>query len=367
MKRTSLALLLVAAVMAGGCYGQKDFPSNPTCSKEYPQCPEGHTCSSIGLCVASSGATVSTFAGSTKGFQDGPAAKAKFNKPVDVVQSPGGGIFVADSDNHAIRLVRAGEVSTLTGNGSSGGKNGPRGDATFNVPYDLVVVSDSEIYVADRLNNVIRRVGKDSVNDYSNGTDIFKGPCGLDLGGGGLLYVADTGKHRVRVVKKGGAVDTLAGTGVAGSDDDDLLKASFDSPYDVEYTAGDLFVADTGNSCIRRISQGSKKVSTFAGKCGTAGKVDGSAKVKARFRRPYGIFMRQSRLYVADTDNNCIRVVSGGEVTTLAGECDSANRAMVNGPANEARFRGPRGLVVDSTGRVYVADTDNHLIRVISP
>ena len=381
MKR-GFACALLALLLAGqGCYGDKDFPADPTCSIAYPQCPEGRTCK-LGKCVASNTdggggtATVSTHAGSTLGFVNGDSAEAKFNRPTGVAQSPGGGVYVTDSDNHAIRLIRAGKVTTVAGTGKQGSDDGKVDAATFHTPYDLAVASNGDIHVADRLNNLIRPIQGTQVStfagsgkrDSQNGTKFaasFNEPVGIALDGANV-YVSDKGGNQIRKIVSGATVETLAGTNAAGSRNGLASQATFSSPYHLRFANKDLYIADKGNACLRKIELTSKVVTTFAGDCNNPGYQDGKAN-DARFKGPYGIAMRLGTLYVSDTMNHCIRVVSAGQVSTLAGMCGSQGEGMVNGPAKDARFKAPRGLTVDSTGRVYVADTENHLIRVISP
>lgn len=186
----------------------------------------------------------------------------------------------------------------------------------------------------------------------------FDYPYGLATGAAGKLYVADQQGHRIRLID-GAVVSTLAGTGSAGFLDGPASGAKFMQPRGVGVHApnGDIFVADTLNHRLRLISGG--QVTTYAGN-GTAGLVDGPLAL-AQFNEPKGVISDGvSTIYVADTENQVLRIISGGLVSTLAGD---GTVGFADGAAATARFSDPRSLALGKDGSLYIVDTNNHRIR----
>jgi streptogramin lyase len=198
-----------------------------------------------------------------------------------------------------------------------------------------------------------------------NGTAAgFKSPMALAFDASGNLYVADTGNHRIRKITPQGNVTTFAGSGNATFANGNATSASFSAPSGLAFDAsGNLYVADAGNHRIRKISPAGN-VTTFAGS-GNATFANGNA-TSASFHSPKGLaFDASGNLYVADSGNHRIRKISPvGTVTTFAG---SGNATFANGNATSAGFNQPLGLSTDSSGNVYVADFHNHRIRKITP
>jgi DNA-binding beta-propeller fold protein YncE len=186
-------------------------------------------------------------------------------------------------------------------------------------------------------------------------------PRGLALLPSGPLVVADTGSHTIRRVTPAGEVEVLAGGG-SGFADGPLPVARFRSPEGVAVRPdGAVVVADTGNNAIRAILPGGG-VSTLAG--GREGKLD-ERKNLAMFRRPRGVAVDAAgNVFVADTDNHCIRrLTPDGTVTTLAG----GDPGYQDGDGAAAKFRAPHAIAVDAAGTLYVADLGNHRIRRLAP
>ena len=178
------------------------------------------------------------------------------------------------------------------------------------------------------------------------------------LDSAGVLYVADSGNHRIRVIASG-QVSTLAGDGTAGLLDGPAPGARFNGPVGLAQSAdGTLYVADSGNHCIRVISGG--KVTTVAGD-GTAGYLDGPA-AGARFNAPAALALEGGDIYVADTGNHRIRVISGGQVSTLAGD---GTAGYLDGPAGQARFRDPSGLALLGPKVLVIGDRNNCRLRLL--
>jgi hypothetical protein len=202
--------------------------------------------------------------------------------------------------------------------------------------------------------------GRRGVLDGAAGEARFMDPYGVAVAGDGTVYVADgVPAHRIRAISRDGMVTTIAG-GRRGLADGRGTEASFDSPSGLAIGPdGVLYVADTGNHAIRRVTPDGF-VTTLAGG-GGAGYRDGSAAV-ARFNGPVGVAVdARGHVVVADTYNDRVRVIDrAGYVSTLAGD---GTPGVVDGPAAAARFDTPCGVAVAPDGTVFVADTGNHVVR----
>jgi sugar lactone lactonase YvrE len=195
----------------------------------------------------------------------------------------------------------------------------------------------------------------------------FNGPEGVAVDGSGNVYVADRYNNIIRKIAQGGVVTTLAGTaGVSGSADGTGAAAQFKGPIGIAVDAsGTVYVADTGNFTVRKITAGGV-VTTLAGTARTAGSADGTGPA-AQFEAPLCVAVDGSgNVYVTDSLSNTIRKITPGGVTsTLAGTADARGSADGTGPA--AQFSSPSGIAVDGDGNVYVADMYNCTIRKITP
>jgi sugar lactone lactonase YvrE len=336
------------------------------------------------LLTTTSAAAVSTLAGQplTSGALDGAGRAARFNYPSGIAADNAGNLFLADTNNNTIRKIVAstGVVTTLAGlAGSPGCTDGTGSAARFNNPSGVAVDATGNVYVADTLNHTIRRVtpagvvntfaGWPGASGSADGPGInarFQGPQGVAIDASGNLYVADTNNHTVRkMVLSTGIVSTIAGlAGTSGTSDGlgGLVRFNFPSGIAVD-GVGDLFVADTENHTIRKILS-SGLVSTLAGLPGARGATDGTGSA-AGFNSPSALAVDLAgNIYVADTDNHTIRQVvsSTGAVTTLAGLAGTSGSADGSGTA--ARFFGLAGIAVDSNSNLYVADTNNHTVRL---
>jgi secreted PhoX family phosphatase len=312
----------------------------------------------------------------------GPSGSASFNHPTGLALDAAGNVYVADSFSNLIRKIDAsGKVTTLAGTGDAGFLNGKVGDAgttELNQPSALALDDAGIIDIADTSNNRIRRLDGGTLTTVSGngffgfvndaGVAEYAEPDGIAIDGAGNIYVADQFNNCVREIGAGGAVSTFAGIidGGPGFVDGAALTGQLAQPSALAFdTTGNLWVADTGNNSLRRIdSQGN--LTTVAGN-GDAGDMDGTGgpSGSAALDAPMGVALDvQGDVYVADTGNNQVRKVdAAGNVTTLAG---SGLAAFADGPASVAAFSFPTGLAVDASGRVYVGDSNNNRIRVIS-
>jgi len=331
-------------------------------------------------------ATVSTFAGSgTAGFHDGGGTSAQFDLPGDLTMDAEGNLYVVDINNYRIRKVTPeGEVSTVAGNGNQGLLDGTGTDTQFHSPWGLTIGLEGNLYVADAGNHRIRKVvlpsGEVSTFAGGGGPGIGEGgyadglgeaarfntPDGIAADLEGNLYVADSNNHCIRKVTPGGLVSTFVGNGTSGFVDATGTAARFNDPNGVaiDNRTGTLYVADSKNHRIRKVTPG-RVVTTLAGS-GVADFLDGPGK-ETQFNFPHGTVMdeRNNYLYVADSDNHRIRMVRpDGVVSTLAG--GGVQSGHVDGPGALARFSQPHAVVIDAEGNLYVADLSNNSIRKIT-
>ena len=271
-------------------------------------------------------------------------------------------------------------ISDYAGMLSQGSAQGTGTAASFNNPNAIAADTAGNIYVADSGNNAIRQIapggivstlaGTAGTAGSANGTGaaaLFNNPSGVATDSSGNVYVADTNNQTIRKVTPAGVVSTVAGSpGVLGSTDATGSAASFRYPNGLASdSSGNLYVADTGNNTIRKITPAGV-VSTLAGTPGVAGFADGTG-AAASFNGPAAVALDTlGNLYVADYYNNTIRKVSAaGVVSTIAGSAPFWGAVDDTGSA--ARFNGPQALVVDAVGNVYVADTNNDTVRKITP
>lgn len=348
------------------CAGGFEFPER-TCDGVDNDC-DGKTDNGL----------VCPFAGCGRaGFSDGEGAAACFNRPRGLALSGSGGAVLADRGNHAVRLLSpGGAASVLAGTGTPGADDGPGAQATFREPIGLALEADGAVLVADSQNDRVRRIGVDAARTVSTvagslpgfrdgpvAEALFFGPQGVAVDAAGAIFVADTENHCVRKIAQG-AVTTLAGVcGQPGFKDGTGSEARFNRPTDLFLLqSGRLLLADESNHVIRSVSM-EGQVQTVAG-TGEAGYLDGAMQ-QARFFKPAGLFedpVDQAYL-VADSGNQRVRRIDT-LVRTMLG---SGQAGAASGPPLQASFRQPSGLCRLPDGRLLLADTQNHAIRVVNP
>lgn len=273
---------------------------------------------------------VTTMAGNSfPGSTNGTGAAASFRHPAGVAVDATGNVFVGDQQNHLIRKVtQAGVVTTFAGTGSAGSSDGTGTSASFSSPIGLAFDASGNLYVADYGNNKIRKITPAGVvstfagtgsQGASNGSALsatFKNPMDVAIDAAGNMYVADRMNYLVRKIS-GGIVSTLAGSGAAGSANGTGTSASFNRPNSVDVdVSGNVYVADDANHVIRKISSGGV-VTTLAGAVLTSGSTNGTGSV-VRFNSPYGLSVdKQGNVFVAELANHMIRKVVTSSYTIV--------------------------------------------------
>ncbi len=340
--------------------------------------------STTGSIIGNDPRTYSTLAGAPTnyGSADGVGSAARFYRPWSIAVDVNSNVFVADSWNGLIRKISPlGEVTTIAGKqGVSGFADGQGTNAIFNNPTGIAVDTASNLYVADFQNAVIRKITPDgTVSTYAGSAGIndsvdatgsaarFYNPCGVAVDTNGNVYVADSVNQTIRKIAPTRAVATLAGYPRSyGSADGTGSAARFHNPEDVAVDgSGNVYVADNVKQTIRKVTSAGV-VTTLAGYPGSGGAADGTGNA-ARFQNVSGVAVDlEGNILVADTGNHAIRkVTQAGVVTTLAGR--SGNPGTADGVGNLVRFNSPSDVAVGPSGNVYVDDSMNHTIRTTLP
>jgi hypothetical protein len=228
-----------------------------------------------------------------------------------------------------------------------------------------------KITISDRNNGRVRQVDLGGIISTLFGSGLgLNNPHGIALDTGGNLYIADIDNHRILLVHPSGVVTTAAGIGWKGysGDGGPAISATLDNPCGVAVdTSENMYIADTENHCIRKVDT-LGIITTMAGIGDHGGySGDGGSATSAKLDKPQGVMVDASgNIYIADTDNHCIRKVDTlGIITTVAGT-GSGGYSGDGGPATSAKLNHPRRVFVDSGGNIFIADSDNHRIRVVS-
>jgi uncharacterized protein (TIGR03437 family) len=349
---------------------------------------------------------ITTVAGGGAGFgEGGQATKAILNNPTGVAIDKAGNLYISEigfsvalenpiSYGFAmgvggyIRKVTAdGNIHTLAGLLPTGccGDGGPVSKAFFTGPSGLARDSQGNVYVADPLQQKVRRIAADLTVTTIAGSGLpgFAGdngpaaaavlntPQGVAVDGAGNVYIADSGNNRIRMVAGNGNIRTIAGNGIAAFSGDGgaAASASLSGPnFVLADTSGNLFIADTANHRIRKITPDGI-IHTIAGN-GTVGFTgDGGPAIAAELETPRSVAVDASgNLYIVDNPVHTVRKVGpSGIISTFAGTPGQQGYAGDGGPANLALLNSPYGVAVDGAGNVLIADTGNNTIRKVTP
>jgi len=335
---------------------------------------------------------ISTIAGNgTAGFggDGGLASAAILNTPQGLALDAAGNLFFVDTGNYRIRRVDAktGIVTTVAGNGGRGfsGDGGPATDAMFNfigngVPPQVALDAVGDLYIADQFNQQIRRVDAKTgivttvagilAEGYSGDggpatSAELSDPSGILVDPSGNLYIGDNDNNRVRfVAATTGTISTIAGNGGLG-DGESATSATLFFPVGAAVAGGNIWIADSRNTLIRRVNPAGV-ISTISGQDYIFSYTgDGGPAVNATLNFPVGITADVSHnLFIADSNNNVIRRIdaSSGIITTVVGT-GAAGFAGDGGPATKASMNLPSAVAVDTAGNLFISDSNNQRIR----
>lgn len=361
--------------------------------------------------VPVSSAVVTTLAGGGSQAVNATGSSASFYHPMGVAVDSSGNVYVADAGNNQIRKISSsGSVTLLAGSRSKGSADGTGSAASFNSPFGVAVDSSGNVYVADTLNSMIRKITPTGVVTTigAKNTAKFTQPEGIAVDANGNVYVSDISSHSILKITPAGVISTLAGNYAShGFSDGTGTAATFFNPKGIAVdSSGNIYVADTNNQALRKITPAGV-VTTVASSLGSISNVviDGSGNIYVsdhgegtirkltlpgpsisllvssgilrtppRYNsawqttnKPYGMAVDSNgTLYVSDTWNNQVVSVntSNGSRSVLAG---SPSYGSTDGQGIAAKFKLPSGVAEDSSGNLFVADTGNCLIRKITP
>ncbi|HEY3762944.1 MAG TPA: Ig-like domain-containing protein [Verrucomicrobiae bacterium] len=334
--------------------------------------------------------TIAGSAGNS-GHADGTNGASQFSLPTGITADSAGNLYVADLGNYTIRKITPvgtnWVVTTIAGTaGRYGDVDATNNLAAFYYPSDVTVDSATNIYVSDRVRDKIRKITPSGTNwvvtsfvgsggnagsaDGTGSSALFNWPSGSAIDNAGNLYIADTLNNTMRKVTPAAVVSTIAGSAGGSSGADGVgSTARFNGPLDVSINdAGFLLVADSGNDTVRNVTF-LGQVGTVAGLAGNSGSTNGAGS-NARFNYPAGIVAdTNGNVYVVDADNDTIRKITpAGVATTIAGS--AGIYGFADGTNGAAQFNfgfNHQGIAMDKAGNLYVVDGFNEIIRKITP
>ncbi|HEY1495748.1 MAG TPA: hypothetical protein VGF49_14450 [Candidatus Solibacter sp.] len=339
------------------------------------------------LCASAWGQqyTITTIAGNgAAGFAgDGGDPKlAQLSSPTGLALDSSGNLYIADSANHRIRKISGGSISTVAGNGTAGfaGDKAAATSASLNTPSGVALDSSGNLYIADSLNNVIRKVTSGTITtvagDYTQfagdqgdgglaNVAVLNNPTSVMVDSAGNYYIADNGNNRIRKVDTGGFINAYLGTLAT--------QGRLRNPYALTLFGNVLYISDTSNNRIAKYTpytapNVAADLTNFAGNLTAGFAGDGNTATLSQLNKPVGIAVDSAgNVYIADSNNSRIRKVgTDGVITTIAGKGGSGYSGD-GGPATSAVLSFPRGIAVASNGTIYIADTNNHVIRALVP
>jgi uncharacterized protein (TIGR03437 family) len=347
----------------------------------------------LGLLLAAGAVTaqeynISTVAGigNVQGWfgDTGPATNAQLDFPLRLAVDSKGNYYFADYYTYIVREVSGGTINTVAGNGTFGflGDNGPGIQGELSDVHGLAVDSSGNIYIADTFNGVVRKltapgaiatptgtittfagVGPSSTGAQTQGysgdggpatSALLSQPAGVAVDSSGNVYIADYGNYTVRKVDTKGNITTFAGTGAPGysGDGGPANKALLAQPYAVAIDpAGNIYISDLSNTNIRQVTSDGNIHTIVSGVSADSIAVDGAGSI-----------------YFSDSFTNTIRkILSDGTQFVIAGIPGSPGFSGDGGPGTSAQLNQPHGVALDGSGNVYVADSGNMVIRLLSP
>jgi uncharacterized protein (TIGR03437 family) len=280
------------------------------------------------------------------------------------------GALVAAAGTRVVRVSAAGQIAPLAGDGTFGfrGDGGPALEAHLYFPAAVAADAAGNLYIADQRNQRVRQVGSDG--RIRTVLAQLSAPSGVALDAMGRLWVADPDAHRVRLMAPGGAVETVAGTGAGGfqGDGGPASSAQLFAPAGVALDrAGNAYIADSLNHRVRQIAPDGR-IRTVAGRGVRGYGGDGGPASEAQMDTPRAVAVdAEGNLYVAEYANHCVRrVTPAGRIETVAGT-GRRGYSGDGGPAAAADLNHPLGVALDGAGNLFIADSDNHRIRLVTP
>ncbi len=346
--------------------------------------------------VAASTKNIQTVAGITGAGTPGPAPTgncgyngngiaantAKLNGPSAVVLDSTGNLFLTDQGNYCVRKVAttgqitdvAGTCTVLLAPGGADGDGGPATSALFQRPVRLFVDGHENVYISDIADNRMREVVAatgDIQTVAGTGTAGFTGegglatqaeldePSGVWVDASGNIFLTDSLNNRVReVTASNGFIQTIAGDGSGDGDAGPATSGLLDAPFGVAVDGtGNLFIADSLDSVIREVVAATGNITTVAGTFTAGFDGDGQA-LNVDLNNPYGVFVDGSGdIFIADSQNNAIREVINGDLTTVVGESDGVLTNVLNYPT---------AVFVDGSGNIFIADSGNNVIEKVA-
>jgi len=343
---------------------------------------------------ASAQTVINTIAGSSTGASGftgdgGPATAATLNQPSGIAVDSSGNIYIADTNNFRVRMISpTGVITTVAGNGQQGfgGDGGPATAASLTQPIGIAVDSSGNLYIADALGSVLRKVSGGIIStiagkyglgqDYGDGglatSALLFSPSGVAVDSSGNVFIADTSDNLIRkITASSGNISVVVGNSTTpgfGGDGGSATAAAVELnlPTGVVVDAsGNLYIADSGNNRIRKVSGGN--ITTIAGN-GTAGSIGdgGGSATAAELYKPTSVAVDASgNVYITSTQTNRVLEVSGGNISTVAGIGVAGTYGDGGSPAF-AELNQPKAVAVDASGNIYIADTLNNRIQEVS-
>lgn len=340
------------------------------------------------------GGEVRTLAGNgVSGYRGdgGSAHEAQVGGPFGLAIGPDGGLSVCEIANHCIRRIdlEAGTISTVAGSGKAGyaGDGGPATGAICFEPYEVRFDGEGNMFFVEMKNHLVRRVdGKTGIITTVAGTGKpgfsgdggaatsaqLKQPHSIALPGDGFLYIADIGNHRIRRVDlQQGTIETLSGTGMKGETRDGaiLRGTPLSGPRALDAASpSEMYLALREGHAIYRIDLKKETLQHLSGNGKPGYRGDGEKAIQGQFNGPKGISVGpKGDLYIADTENHVIRVLrkASGKLETLVG--DGTRGDGPDGDPKKCRLAQPHGVFAASDGRVFIGDSSNHRVRVYVP
>jgi sugar lactone lactonase YvrE len=332
---------------------------------------------------------ITTYAGTgTSGYNSdgGLATSSQLDAPTGITTDRAGNLYIADTRNHRIRKVDTnGKITAVAGTGAEGysGDGGPATNAQLDLPSDVAIDKEGNIYVADAGNDRIRKISTDGIITTIAGTGVygfsgdggpvtsaqFRNPYSVAVDGLGNIFIADFNNNRVRKVDTNGIVSTVAGKSEYGFDGDGgpATDALLFSPRDITVDSiGNFYIVDYHNSRIRKVDT-SGIITTVIGSGTITFGGDGGPATSGHLYFPYGVDIdRLGNFYISDYNNKRIRKVNTlGIITTIAGT-GTAGHSGDGGLSIYSQINNSHAIAADDSGNVYIADTENHRIRKIS-